>query len=256
MTTITIPTQGAPQAVTEAWTALPAWLPVPDLGLLSVNAFVLRGREPLLVDTGLQALEAEFLAALAQVVAPEDLRWIWLSHADADHIGNLRPVLERAPRARVVTNFLGAGKMGMMGGFDLSRVHILAEDEVLEVGGRILRPQRPPYCDAPESLGFHDATDGVLFAVDCFGALLPTPVADAEAIPEARLRAGIEAWSAIDVPWLTRLDRAWLRRALADLERLTPAHVLSGHLPPSRDLARLARIVTEIAPVGDTRRVA
>ncbi len=26
-----------------------------------------------------------------------DLRWIWLTHIDADHIGNLRAVLDAAP---------------------------------------------------------------------------------------------------------------------------------------------------------------
>ena len=40
---------------------------------------------------------------------PATCAGFWLSHTDADHIGNLVAVLERAPRAQVVTNFLGMG---------------------------------------------------------------------------------------------------------------------------------------------------
>jgi flavorubredoxin len=59
-----------------------ATIEIPTLGSLATNAFVLHGREPLLVDTGTVAGGADFLAALASVIDPQALRWVWLTHTD------------------------------------------------------------------------------------------------------------------------------------------------------------------------------
>ncbi|MAU97965.1 MAG: hypothetical protein CMP81_19160 [Fulvimarina sp.] len=149
MMTIDAPLQGAAQQVTDAWTALRSWMPVPGMGAIPINAFVLRDDEPMRVDTGLGALSDEFLERLWIEIGPAELRWIWLSHTDADHIGNLDRVLKVAPNARVITNFLGAGKMGMMGKGDPARLRLLEPGEVLEIGRRRLHQIRPPYYDAP-----------------------------------------------------------------------------------------------------------
>jgi flavorubredoxin len=50
---------------------------------------------------------------------------------DADHLGNLEDVLALAPHAKVVTNFLGMGKM-MLRHFDVSRVHLLEPGTTIE----------------------------------------------------------------------------------------------------------------------------
>jgi glyoxylase-like metal-dependent hydrolase (beta-lactamase superfamily II) len=204
------------------------------MGALPINSFVLRGREPMLVDTGLGAFGDEYVEALAGEVDLEDLRWIWLSHMDADHIGNLGRVLERAPGARILTNFLGMGKMNLAG-LDVSRVDLLEPGAVVEIGGRRLHQVRPPYYDAPETIGFFDETERVFFAADAFGALLPEPVAGIAEVDDATLRDGLVGWSSIDAPWLGVADRDALGRTLTAIERLDPAVVLSGHLPLATD---------------------
>ncbi len=235
----------ATQPLGGAWTALPAVLPVAGLGVLPVNSFLWNGPEPMLVDTGLAALGAGFLAALERAIDPAELRWIWLSHLDADHVGNLDAVLERAPRARVITTFLGMGKM-QLAGRATERVQLIEPGRTFEAGGRRFLPVRPPYYDAPETLGFFDPVDRVLFAADAFGALLDGPAEEAAAIPDAALRDGLVGWAGIDAPWLGRLDRAGLGRTLAALDRLDPAMLLSGHLPPVRGgVGRLTRILDD-----------
>ena len=86
---------------------------VPGLGHLPVNAFLLRGAEPLLVDTGLPTSRAEFLDHLWSLCDPEDLRWMWLTHPDRDHTGSLLQILEAAPQARLITTFLGLGILSL-----------------------------------------------------------------------------------------------------------------------------------------------
>jgi len=255
MTPLTEPVQHRAQHVTDAWTALPSWLPVPGLGALPINAFLLKGREPVLVDTGLGALSDAMIEQLGTEIDPEDLRWIWLSHTDADHIGNLDRILAFAPNATVVTNFLGAGKMGMMGVGDPSRMRLLEPGEVFEVGGRRLHQVKPPYYDAPETMGFFDETDRVFFAADAFGALFPGSVGTIDEIPKDALREGLVAWSSVDAPWLAEMDRASLGQMLGALEQLDPAHVLSGHLPVAHRLDTLTDIVRSAYGRGTTEAV-
>ena len=255
MTPVTDPVLHQPQRVTDAWTALPSWLPVPGLGALPINAFLLKGPEPMLVDTGLGALADPLAESLEAEIDPEDLRWIWLSHTDADHIGNLDRILALAPNATVVTNFLGAGKMGMLGAGDPSRLRLLNPGEVFEVGGRRLHQVKPPYYDAPETMGFFDETDRVFFAADAFGALLPGSVGTIDEIPTEALREGLVAWSSVDAPWLAQMDRESLGQTLQMLDALRPAHVLSGHLPVAHRLGTLTDIVRGAYGRGTTAAV-
>ena len=85
---------------------------IPTLGSLAINAFVMHGAEPVLVDTGTVAGGAEFMTALASVIDPSELRWIWLTHTDFDHIGSLATLLDANPNLRVITSFLGVGHHG------------------------------------------------------------------------------------------------------------------------------------------------
>jgi glyoxylase-like metal-dependent hydrolase (beta-lactamase superfamily II) len=216
--------------------ALQTFAPFPGYGVVPINAHLIRAREPVLVDTGLGALQTRFLGELRRLIDPADLRWIWLTHADADHVGNLRALLAEAPQARVVTNFLGMGKLGQQQ-LPLDRVHLLNPGQALDVGDRRLVALRPPSYDAPETMGLFDTHTRALFSSDCFGALLAEPAERAEQLAPAALREGIALWSSIDVPWLSRVSAAHLAESLKALQDLAPAAVLSSHLPAAAGMA-------------------
>jgi flavorubredoxin len=93
--------------------ALRTYFPVPALGMLPVNAFVLQAREPVLIDTGLIAEHDEFMATLEFVMDPRDLRWLWLTHPDPDHVGSLQQLVTDNPHLRVITTFLGFGMLSL-----------------------------------------------------------------------------------------------------------------------------------------------
>ena len=90
------PFQATPDTV-----VLPTFHPIPGIGLLPVNAFVIKAKEPVLVDTGLGEDRGEFMKALQSVLDPRELRWVWLTHDDSDHTGSLREVLGARPRNTV-----------------------------------------------------------------------------------------------------------------------------------------------------------
>jgi glyoxylase-like metal-dependent hydrolase (beta-lactamase superfamily II) len=233
-----VPTMLPAQQVAPDTHLLPAYVPLPGMGVIPVHAFVIQADEPVLVDTGLGGLADGFMAALGAIVAPEDLRWIWLTHTDADHVGNIERVLAAAPRARVVTTFLGVGKLGLHRPLPPDRVFLLNPGQALDVGDRTLSALRPPTFDAPETTALLDSRTRALFSADSFGAVLAGPAADAAEIGADALREGIVTWTTVDSPWLHDVDEALLGRSLERVERLAPSVVLSSHLPPARRMTR------------------
>ena len=207
---------------------------IPALGSIAINAFVLHGTEPVLVDTGTVAGAPEFMTALASAIDPSELRWIWLTHTDFDHIGSLAALLQSNPKLRVITSFLGVGIMGLTSApLPLDRVHLINPGQSVTVGDRRLTAVRPPVFDNPITTGFLDDRSGVLFSSDCFGALLPAVPEAAADLDTAELHAGQVLWATIDSPWVHRVDRDAFGHALDAVREMEPAMVCSSHLPPA-----------------------
>ncbi len=205
-----------------------------DFGSLAINAFVMHGDEPMLVETGTVVEADEFMTALRTVIDPADLRWIWLSHTDFDHIGSLHTLLDENPHLRVMTTFFGMGIMGLSSTpLPPDRVRLVNPGEQVRVGNRELRAFKPPVYDNSVTTAFYDETSRALFTADCFGALLRDIPQSAADIPDAELRDGQTLWVTVDSPWIHTVDRTLFTEQLARIGGLDPEIVLSGHLPPA-----------------------
>src|SRR5205085_12641047 len=60
-----------------------------------INSMVILGQEPVIVDTGTPANRQQWMRDVFALVEPEDVRWVFLSHDDVDHTGNLDRSEER-----------------------------------------------------------------------------------------------------------------------------------------------------------------
>ncbi|MGV3493914.1 MAG: MBL fold metallo-hydrolase [Ramlibacter sp.] len=227
-----------------------AWVPLPTLGWLPVNSYLVQGTQPILVDTGMAHFRDDLVRALSERMDPRDLRWIWITHMDADHVGNLAALLALCPRAQVVTNALGVAKMDLLG-LPAQRAVVLQPGEALDAGDRLLRAVSVPVFDAPETMGFLDSRTRALFSSDCFGALQPRTTRWAREIERDDLARGMATWANIDAPWLQYVDRARWERQLNALAGLDPSVLLSSHLQPAPDmLPQLLDVLAE-APAGE-----
>jgi Metallo-beta-lactamase superfamily len=207
---------------------------IPALGSIAINAFVLHGTEPVLVDTGTVAGAPEFITALASVIDPMELNWIWLTHTDFDHIGSLSALLQANAQLRVITSFLGVGIMGLSSTpLPMNRVHLINPGQSVMVGDRRLTAVKPPLYDNPITTGFVDDRTEILFSSDCFGALLPAVPDHAADLDTDELQAGQVRWATIDSAWVHDVDRDAFGHALDRLRAIEPAMVCSSHLPPA-----------------------
>lgn len=225
VTDTTSPTPGL-DVVTTAF-------PIPGMGCIPVNAFVLHGEEPVLVDTGAGVDSDDFVAALGSVIDPDDLRWLWLTHTDVDHIGSLSRLLADHPRIRVVTTFLAVGIMSVHDPLPMDRVHLVNPGQQLRLPDRTLTAFRPPVFDNPSTTGFFDDRTRGLFTSDCFGAVLDAVPERAADLTSEELHHGQALWATVDSPWLHAVDPSVFRRGLDAVGAFAPELVLSSHLPPA-----------------------
>jgi hypothetical protein len=223
--------------ITDEITVLSDHAEVPGIGFLPVNTFVLRAEQPVVVDTGLSTPDKDYLSALASVIDPADVGWIWLTHPDRDHTGGLWQILDAAPQARLITTFGGVGILSCEWQVPWHRIQLLNPGQSLDVGDRTLTACRPPLFDSPVTVGFQESRSGALFASDCFGAPLSSAELasgpDLRDVPDDERRAAQLLWAAVDSPWVHWVDRQTYRRTVEEVRALAPTAILSTHLPPA-----------------------
>ena len=226
---------------------IPSWFPIPGFGILPVHAYLLRSAEPVLVDAGLASLSDTFIEKLASIIDPKDIKWLWLTHNDQDHIGGLQRLLEEAPGMRVITTFLGLEKMRLFQPLPVDRIHLLNPGQSLNVGDRTLLSIKPPAFDAPETTGFFDTKNAAYFSSDCFGTLMSEPAENAADIGPRNIRDGLIAWATVDFPWLHQVEKNQFLNTLNQVRELAPKMILSNHLPPAYNMTdKLLQYLSEV----------
>ncbi len=209
----------------------PANLGIPGVGVLPINAFLLMAEEPVLVDTGIGMDGPDFLDAVSSVVPFDEIKWVWLTHDDADHTGSIQRVMEMAPNATLVCHGLAALRMSTWWPVPLHRVHAMRFGDELHVGDRTLTAVAPPLFDNPMSTGLLDQSTGALFTVDAFGALLPEATQSADDVPPEALAGGMVGWALSDSPWVHVTDKVKFGAVLERVRKIQPSRIFSSHLP-------------------------
>lgn len=231
----------------------PANLSLPGVGVLPVNAYLLMAEEPVLIDTGIGIDTEDFLSAVSSFLPLEQLKWVWLTHDDADHTGSIQQVMELAPNATLVTHAMSALRMSTWWPVPLERVHAIRFGDEIHVGDRTLTAVAPPLFDNPMSTGVLDQSTGALFTVDAFGAILPEATQDAADVPPDALAGGMVGWATTDSPWAHVTDRAKFSEVLDRVRQIRPTRIFSSHLPAAsgtslEEFLRLLETVPDAEP--------
>lgn len=232
---------------------LPSTFPIPGAGLLYLNPMVIRGAEPVLVDTGAPVFRQDYLDAALSLVDPEDVRWIFLSHDDRDHSGNLLPLLDLCPKAVVITDFVGVGRMGEEWTLPLNRVRFLNDGESLTLGDRTLTAIRPPFYDSPATRGLYDSRTELYYGVDSFGAPVPHLCESVDDVPADAYEHGFNWFNRVNHPWYAVADPARIRAEVERIRSLSPRTIVSYHGPAAQ--GRTDQLCDMIARIPSLERL-
>lgn len=185
---------------------------------LTVTSVVVLGAEPLVIGTGPPGADDVF-----DLVAPDDVRWIFLSNQHGDHAGNVLGLLAACGRASVVTTPLTAARLADRGLIvPERRLRLVDDGDVLDTGDRAFVVERPPLHVLPTTVGLLDAGTNLFWSGECWSA----PFVDLPAVlDDPRDAVAFDTWRRAFVrfhhwncPWVHALDPAWWRRAMDRLE--------------------------------------
>lgn len=198
-----------------------------------INSLVIRGEQPVLVDTGSVADRAAWLEDVFQLVDPDEVRWVFISHDDADHTGNLAQVLEACPQAVAVTSWAGTERSACTIGIPPHRLRWVHDGEALDAGDRRLVAIQPPVYDSPATRGVYDPTTGVYWASDAFATPMPSHLVErVDDLPADMWQEGMAVFQHHALaPWLRIVDRNAYAGSVARIRNLDPQVIVACHTP-------------------------
>lgn len=199
--------------------------------LVPLNSMVIRGAEPIVVDTGVFDNRDQFLADVCSIVEPEDIRWVFISHDDVDHTGNVNDLMQLAPNATLVVNWFLQERMGATLEVSPMRQRWITDGEIFDAGDRKLLAVRPPVYDSPTTRGLFDTTTGVYWTSDAFGAPMATPVGDVMELPEGLFELGSATFNRYVAPWIEIADAAKFQASVDRIAALAPTVMAGCHSP-------------------------
>jgi flavorubredoxin len=236
-----------PYEIADDTFVLPGALPVPGVGYLPINAMIIRGEQPLICDTMTGVQRDEFLEKAFSIVDPKDVRWLFISHEDRDHSGNLGDLLEQCTNAKVITNFLGLGKLSEGFTLDPQNVHFLNDGDELDIGDRTVRAIRPPLYDSSATRGLLDKKTGTYFSADCFGTAVDDVVQYTDDMTPNDFEEGFFWMNRINHVWFHHIPSNVIEETAVHLRQMNPARIASGHGPVERnDPLKLCDWITKI----------
>jgi flavorubredoxin len=211
-----------------------AWLvselfPGPHGAHVPVRSLVITGAEPVIVDTGTSYNRHAWTDAVWSIVDPRDVRWVFLSHDDHDHVGNALEVLASCPQATLVTSWFATERLAGDLPLPLHRMRWLDDGGTLEVGDRQLHVVRPPVFDAPTTRGLFDPVTGVYWAADAFASLVTPDVVEAEDLDDELWERSFLDMNRAISPWHELLDAAKYGRLLQRLAAMPTTAIIGAH---------------------------
>ena len=195
-----------------------------------MNSMVITGAEPVVVDCGPKISGKDWMDAVFSVVEPEDVRWIYLSHEDHDHTGNLLEMLDKCANATLVTTgFMAERFTDAL--LPIDRMRWVNNGERFSVGDRELVAVTPPIFDSPTTRGLFDASTGVYWAVDSFGCPVSHEVRNINELDTDYWREGFLVFQRMVSPWHQWLDQTKFATHVGAVRRLGALKVANAHGP-------------------------
>jgi flavorubredoxin len=243
----------APQKVTDDTYLVTELVPAMPGTFVPISSVVITGPEPVIVDTGTSLNRHAWTEAVFSLVDPRDVRWIFLSHDDHDHIGNLPEVLAACPNATLVANWFMGERLAGDVPLPLHRMRWVNHGEAFSVGNRSLVAHRPPIFDSPTTRGLFDPRTGFYWAGDAFAALVTADMPDADGLDADLFDGTFRELNRQVAPWQALVDPVKNAAVLRELAALGLQAVVGAHGPVLRAgmIDRSLHILAELPSMPD-----
>lgn len=197
-----------------------------------MNSMLIRGQEPIVVDTGTPIDRDAYLQQLTSLVDPQDVRWIFISHDDVDHYGNVDVLMDMCPNATMIATWFLTQRMSAEGPLPpMERWRWLGHGESLDIGDRRVVALRPPLYDSPTTRGLLDTSTGVYWASDCFATPVPTRTEYVDELDRDQWADGFAVFGKWNSPWIDLLDTGRYNAEVEALRKHSITTIATCHGP-------------------------
>ncbi len=199
--------------------------------LAYVNSLVITGKEPIIVDTGGANNRDNWLNDVFSLVDPKDVRWLFISHDDHDHVGNLAEVMALCPNATLVSSWFQVERLSTDFALPPMRMRWVDDGGSFDAGDRVFTALRPPVYDSPTTRGLFDSKTGVYWGSDCFATPVGVNVDDVSALHPEEWRQGFNLFQTALSPWLQVADAVKFNQTVHRLAKLDIKAIGTAHGP-------------------------
>jgi flavorubredoxin len=207
----------------------------PSLGdtWTNLNSAVILAAEPIIIDTGMVTHREAWFEDVFSLVQPDEVRWIYVTHTDSDHAGNLVQALKLCPNAMVIISRGESYRAAAALDIPSDRIRVLENWESFDVGNRMLRSIRPPVYDSPYTRGLFDHSTGFYYASDAFCAPMPHgPIDRVDEMPPHLWAQGLVEYHYRSLcPWVGMVDPALFQGEIRKLAELGINVIVGAHCP-------------------------
>ncbi|MDA3906381.1 MAG: FprA family A-type flavoprotein [Bacteroidales bacterium] len=135
----------------------------------SYNSYFIDAEKKTIIETVKERFWDTYIEKIKSVVDPAEIEYIIVNHTEPDHSGNLRNLLNLAPKATVIGSTNAIRYLKDLMGADFPH-KIVKDGQTLDLGNKTLRFIGAPNLHWPDSIYTYLEEDHLLFSCDSFGS--------------------------------------------------------------------------------------
>jgi len=133
------------------------------------NSYLIQGEETILIDTSHQKFRQLYLETLNNLIDPQTIDYIIVSHTEPDHSGLIEDVLRLAPRATVLASRVAIQFLEGLVHSPFSKRIVKSGDRVNIGKGHEIEFVSAPNLHWPDTIFSFDRKTQILYTCDAFG---------------------------------------------------------------------------------------
>jgi flavorubredoxin len=188
----------------------------------SYNSYLAKGRKKTaLIDTVAPGFHRELLSKLDQLINIDELDYLVMNHAEADHASAIKSILEKSP-AILLTSSKGAKMAERFFNVSADRIQVVDFDQPVDLGGKSLNFIDAPWLHWPETMFTYIPEDKILFSGDFFGGHISQGIYDRDV--DNSITAARSYFAEIMLPYRNFGKKALEKIAGMDISMIAPTH--------------------------------
>ena len=190
----------------------------------SYNSYLIVDEKIALVDFVKAPFAEEQVSQISEVIDPKKIDFIVSNHAEPDHSGSIRKVIDACPKAEVIATERGKNSLQKYYGDDL-KITSIGQRPTLKLGKRSVNFVPVPMAHWPDSMVGYIPEEKLLLSNDAFGQHLASSGRFDDEVDQAELMQEASTYYAnILMPLWRSVARAIKALEGVPIEMIAPSH--------------------------------